>query len=299
MANYDDIFKAPVERKSEQRPQRRTGNNPNWAAEQKAAREDAYALADSTAAAICEDGRRFRDYLDVQSRFIHYSATNALLILAQQPQATRLRDKTGWAEQNYSIREGEKPISIIKPGKSFQREDESYGTYYNVRDVYDISQTDAPQAQEPTVNYDERILLSALIAKRPVPIELVDDLQGGGAVYDHAQGKIFMQRGMDAPDIFRSLSLALSRAEMAQKDQNYTNEGAAFKSYCASYVLGKKYGIDVSGYDFSRLPEELRTADDKERRAVLNEIRDTVKTISGRMERAMEQNKGRGNREER
>ena len=56
----------------------------------KAERDEVYALADATAEEVCADGGKFRDYLDVQANFRHYSATNALLILATKPDARRL-----------------------------------------------------------------------------------------------------------------------------------------------------------------------------------------------------------------
>lgn len=289
MAIYDDLFKAPVEKKE---GSNRSANTSDWAAEQKAAREEAYALADKTALSISENGKRFREYLDIQSRFENYSATNALLILAQLPKATSLKEKSSWIEAGHSINENATPISIIKPGKSYQRDDASYGNYYNVHLVYDISQTDAPVPAKPSVNYDERLIITALISKRPVPIELSDDI-ANGAVYDNEKKKIFVRKGMEGPDVFRSVSLALARAEMAQNKDGYTTETVAFKSYCVSYMLCKKYGIDVSGYDFSHMPEELKNTDEKARRAELNEIRDTFKAISSRMDRALEQNKSK------
>ena len=289
MAIYDDLFKAPVEKKEESN---RSANTFDWVAEQKAAREEAYALADKTALSICEDGKRFCEYLDIQCRFENYSATNALLILAQIPKATSLKEKSSWIEAGHSINENATPISIIKPGKSYQRDDASYGNYYNVHSVYDISQTDAPVPVKASVNYDERLLLTALISKRPVPIEMSDNI-ANGAVYDNETKKIFVKKGMEGPDVFRSVSLALARAEMAQNKKEYTTDTAAFKSYCVSYMLCKKYGIDISGYDFSRVPEELNGMDEKALRSELNEIRDTFKTISTRMEKALEQTKAK------
>ena len=155
--------------------------------------------------------------------------------------------------------------------------------------VYDISQTDAKAEPTPTVNRDERQLLSALIAKRPVPIELSDTIENG-AVYDHTQKKIFVRKGMDAPDIFRSLSLALARAEMANDTRNFSNENVEFKAYCASYMLCRKYGIDVSGYDFREMPD-VSNAEPQAIRGELSEIRNVMRTMSARMYKAMEQNK--------
>ena len=296
MANFDDIFNTPTEQKKEQNEQKAPQHNnrrrlspDEWAAKKKEERLVAYELADKTTVEIFADGNRFTEYLDLQSRLDRYSVTNVLLVLAHKPDATQLRSKASWAEEGASILQDQKAIPIIEPGDKFYRDDDTRGTYYNVKWVYDISQTDAKAEPTPTVNRDERQLLSALIAKRPVPIELSDTIENG-AVYDHTQKKIFVRKGMDAPDIFRSLSLALARAEMANDTRNFSNDNADFKAYCASYMLCRKYGIDVSGYDFREMPD-VGSAEPQAIRGELSEIRDVMCTMSARMYKAMEQNK--------
>ena len=91
MSNFDDIF--------EPAPQAEDFDKEAWAAKKKAERDEVYALADATAEEVCADGGKFRDYLDVQANFRHYSATNALLILATKPDARRLGDKDFWRDQ--------------------------------------------------------------------------------------------------------------------------------------------------------------------------------------------------------
>ena len=139
---------------------------------------------------------------------------------------------------------------------------------------------------------DDRQLLQALIRKPPVPIQGIDELPNNmGAYYDHDQSVIFVRRGMEAHDIFRSLSKEIAHAELAAADPNYTRTGAGFAAYSISYVVCKRHGVDVSGYDFSRLPDSFRDADPQSIRATLNEISDVAKDMTGRMSRALEQNK--------
>ena len=66
---------------------------------------------------------------------------------------------------------------------------------------------------------------------------------------------------------------------------------AAFAAYSVSYILCREYGVDASGYDFSRLPDSFRESDAQGVRAALSEIRDTAGNISSRMSRALEQNR--------
>ena len=96
MSNFDDIF--------EPAPQAEDFDKEAWAAKKKAERDEVYALADATAEEVCTDAGKFRDYLDVQANFRHYSATNALLILATKPDARRLGDKDFWRDQGVYIK---------------------------------------------------------------------------------------------------------------------------------------------------------------------------------------------------
>lgn len=282
MNNFDDIFDTAV-------PDERPFDKDAWAERKQAERQAVYDLADATAADVCSDGGKFHAYLDTQAHFDRYSVTNVLLVMAQMPAATQIKDFEAWKAAGASIKRQQKGFSILEPGNEYQREDGSIGTSYNVKKVFDISQTTARLKIQPAVSTDERPLLKVLIHHPPVPIQTVDELPGGaGALYDHGQQMIFVRRGMGAADIFRSVSMELAHAEIATMRDSYTREGTAFTAYCASYLLCKKYSVDVSGYDFSALPDSLREGDTQSQRAALTEIRDTAANISARMSRALD-----------
>ena len=289
MSNFDDLF---TTQGGQAYQSVQSFDTDAWAEKKKAERQALYDLADSTAEAVSADGGKFRGYLDVQARFDRYSATNALLILAQMPQATQLRDYDGWKDLGVSVKRHPTSISILEPGDEYKREDGSIGTYYNVKKVFDVSQTTMRGKAQPTVSMDDRLLLKALIHRPLVPMQMVDDLPNHmGALYDHDQQVIFVRRGMEASDIFRSVSKELAHAEIAAAGGDYSRQDAAFAAYSASYLLCRKYGIDAGGYDFSQLPDSFREGDAQSVRAALTEIRDTAGEISGRMSRVLEQNK--------
>lgn len=288
MNNLDDLFDV--------QPKEGFGNEPfdvdAWAAKKQAERQDAYNTAEAAALEISTDGDKFRNYLDVKARFIQHSATNALIIYAVSPQATEIRDFNGWKDLGASIKRDQKAIPILEPGDTYTREDGSIGTSWNVRKVFNISQTTARVRQRLPQRYDDRTLLTAMIGKSPVQVTGVDELPDNmGAYYDHEQQVIFVRRGMEAHDIFRSLSKEIAHAELAGTNPDYNRRDAGFSAYCISYVIGKRYGIDVSAYDFSRMPESFREADPKDIRAVLNEIGDVAKDVTGRMHRELEKAK--------
>ena len=179
-------------------------------------------------------------------------------------------------------------MKILEPGKEYDREDGTRGTSFEVKRVYDVSQTRGRVRSAPAVKLDDRVLLKALIHRTPVPIQTADSLPNNmGAMYDHSQQVIFVCRGMGAEDIFRSVSKELAHAELAGAQQNYNRSDAAFAAYSASYLLCKRYGVDVSDYNFSRLPASFRESNPQQVRETLTEIRDTANQIATRMYRAL------------
>ena len=110
MSNLDDLF--------DPTPQKEDFDKEAWAAKKKAERDEVYALADEMATEAVSNGEIFRIYLGMQAQFSHYSATNVLLILAQNGDATKLRDYEGWANCGYFVKKNESGISILEPGKT-------------------------------------------------------------------------------------------------------------------------------------------------------------------------------------
>lgn len=297
MSSFDDIF--------EPAPQSEEFDKEAWAAQKKAERDEVYALADATAEEVCKDSGNFRDYLDVQANFRHYSATNALLILAFNKDARKLGDKDYWRDQGVYIKRQEfgRPIKIIESNGEYTRDDGSIGVSYNIKKAYDISQTTSRIKAQPPVSYDERALLNALIYKHPVPIQSVDDLPDNmGALYDHDQKAIFVCRGMGASDLFYEVAKALAHAELAMTSEDYSYSNADFKAHCVSYILCKEFGIETDNLSFSPadfdIPKELSEAEPQEIRTELSEIRDTAYDISARMARSLEQNKAPRHKEQ-
>ena len=294
MNNFDDLFEqrpqaeaAPQKQKSQkERPKRQW-----WQVKEEKHRKEAYATLDKIFGEFSEGTGSMEAYLDVQSRFPFHSARNALLIEAKCPHAERIYDEKGWKDMGVTVLEEEKrlPIIILEPGKAYRREDGSVGQNFYAKEVYDISQTTARDEAQPQVSYDDRLLLKGLIASSPVPIRAVEELpQGRGAVYDPEQNAILVKKGMDAPDIFRCVSLEAANVQLAQSHEGYSREAEGYKAYAVSYMLCQRYGGDVKGYDISRLDGVLQGQDPREEvPAALTDMRDTFKEMNGRMARAM------------
>ena len=132
------------------KPAKAGGNQPRlskeeYAEKKRAEKEKVYQMIDDAAREIVSDPEKFKNFLDTQSRMDRYSAANALLIYSQYPQATQLKDFDDWGKDNVKITKGAKSISILEPVE-YTRADGSPGISYNVKKVFDVTQTNGRKA---------------------------------------------------------------------------------------------------------------------------------------------------------
>jgi len=288
MSSFDDLFRQESEQPAPRND--RPFDKEAWKQQKQEQREMVYAMIDDTAQTVARDGAAFQKYLDVQSRFDRYSVANALLILAQKPDATRIADFDTWKEQGAFIRKKETGFYILEPGEEYRREDGTVGISYNPKKMFDISQTGNNCKLETPTYPDDRTRIKVLMDHAPVPIRISDALpEGTNALYRPEAREIQIRKGMDAGNIFRSLSQELAHAEMDKGDGSYSRSDHAFHAYCVSYMLCKQYGVDTNGYRFDRAPQMLEGMDPQEIRTELSVIRETAVEISGRMNRMLSQ----------
>ena len=277
MPNYDDLFTGqPIQQ--EEQPFDKTV----WAARKQAEREGVYAMIDSYTQDMGREGGLLQAYLDVQARFDLYSVSNAILIAAR----------------GMYVRRGADAITILEPGKEYQRDDGSVGVSYNVRKVFDISQTRAAQRPAPAVVRDERLLLKALMNNAPCRFAISNELpESINVAYHPQEHTVYIRQGLDAPTIFRGLAQELARAHMDR--DGITCDSPDFTAYSVSYMLCRRNGVPVEGFSFERLPESYAGMDTRALRAEVGIMRDVAGSITADMNRLFAaQEKAQKNRDD-
>ena len=260
-----------------------------WVAQKQAQRKEAYELIDNTCSEMMISGDSFRQYLDVQGRFDRYSVNNAILVSAQMPEATQLKEKAAWKQSRVYVNKDAQKVVILEPSKEYTREDGSKAVGYNAKEVYDISETSAKDRQEAQEKKSMRELVSALIDTSPVPFVPVADLEMP-AYYDSEQQSIFIRTGLNEEQLFVSMAKEVSAAVFDFK-HNESREASEFKSYCVAYMVSSRYGVDTRGFNFSRLPKELAETDTQAFKGELGSMRDVLGEIQSEMYKSMEKNK--------
>ena len=162
------------------KPVKAGGNQPRlskeeYAEKKRAEKEKVYQMIDDAAREIVSDPEKFKSFLDTQSRMDRYSAANALLIYSQYPQATQLKDFDDWGKDNVKITKGAKSISILEPVE-YTRADGSPGISYNVKKVFDVTQTNGRKAPAVSANRDPKALITTMLDVSPVEVAATDEL---------------------------------------------------------------------------------------------------------------------------
>ena len=267
-----------------------------WAAQKQAQRKEAYELIDNTCSEMMISGDSFRQYLDVQGRFDRYSVNNAILVSAQMPEATQLKEKAAWKQSRVYVNKDAQKVVILEPSKEYTRGDGSKAVGYNAKEVYDISETSAKDRQEVQEKKSMRELVSALIDASPVPFVPVADLEMP-AYYDSEQQSIFIRTGLNEEQLFVSMAKEVSAAVFDFK-HNESREASEFKSYCVAYMVSSRYGVDTRGFNFFRLPKELAETDTQDFKGELGSMRDVLGEIQSEMYKSMEKNKSAKSKEQ-
>ena len=264
-------------------------NKEEWAAQKQEQRKAAYELIDNTCSEMMADGVAFQQYLDVQGHFDRYSVNNAILVSAQMPEATQLKDYGSWKQSRAYVDRDAQKVTILEPGKEYEREDGSKAVGYNAKIVYDISQTSAKDRQQPQEQKTMRELVSAMIDASPVSFVPVDDLELP-AFYDSSQQTIFIKTGLSEEQLFVSMAKEVSAAVFDFKHKE-SRDASEFKSFCVAYMVSSRYGVDTKGFRFDNLPKEFASMETQAFKGELGSMRDVLGEIQSDMYKSLEKNK--------
>lgn len=272
------------------KPAKTGGNSPRlskeeYAEKKRAEKEKVYQRIDDTAREVVSDPEKFKVFLDTQARVDRYSAANALLIYNQLPEAMQLKDFDDWGKDNVKIVKGAKSISIIEPVE-YTRRDGTPGISYNVKRVFDVSQTNGRKPPAPSVNRDPKALITTMLDASPVAVEATNELPypNMAAFYNNEKQTLFVKRGVgDSVAVAQCVAQELGHAQLSINSNTYSRRDMGFQAVCIGYMLCKKYGVDTQNFAIERIPAELANKEPKEIRAELSKMRNAMSEIHSRV----------------
>ena len=259
-----------------------------WVEKRKAEKEALYAEISDTASSIVQDEDKFRGYLDVQSRNDRYSVANCLTLLKYCPNASKLREFDDWGD-GVRIKKGEKSIPILEPYE-FTKKDGTTGIDFNIKRMFDVSQTTAKQTPAPTANRDPSALVAVMLNTSPVNVEMTDNIPypNMGAFYNNDRQTLFIKRNMgNSVALCQCVTQELAHAQLSIHSDSYSRKDMGFQAVCVGYMLCKKYGVDTKSFDIRNIPGEWKDKDIKQIRAELSAARYAMSEIHSRVSDAL------------
>ena len=261
-----------------------TFDREEWKAKKQSEKEAVYQMIDETALGVVSTPESFTNYLNVQARMERYSVANALLIYRQFPNAVQLKGYDEWVKDGIYPKRNSEKINILEPAE-YTKSDGTVGRTYNVKRVFDVSQTNSRQAP-PQVNRDAKMTAVAMLNSSPIKVKVIDQFSDPNlkGYYDHEKSEIRIRRGLESStQVFQVAAFEMAHSELGAGLKEYSRNDKAFAANCIAYMLCKKHGIDAGCFTINQLPENFKSMEAKEVRGVLTEIRAVMVEISDRI----------------
>jgi len=254
----------------------------------------------------------YKNYLQVQSRFPHYSARNCLLILAQKPDATQVAGYTVWHSLGRQVNAGERGIRIITPHTYKKRdppsdspvatdnsESDTLHLYFRPTSVFDVSQTSgeplptllAEELQGSVDGYDQ--IRKALISISPVPVSFESIADESKGYYSPFEQKIVIKRGMSEVQTIKTLSHEIGHATVhnpsnTSSSQKKTAAARETEAESIAFLVCAHYGIATDDYSFPYIGGWSAEMTDKELLARITSIKGSAVSIIDQTDAAIE-----------
>ena len=251
--------------------------------------DQAYKTIDEAVEELKNSPEFFNQYLNVQSRFDMYTPRNALLIAKQLPTAMQLKERKDWVEAKITFKERyPKKIIIIEPREPYVNKEGKTITSYNAKELIDVSETNTKPS---TKSYDKKMVLQALLLELKnsgIAIKAVDSLEDGKMCdWNKEENAIFIQK----TDNF-DLAIGAIAGELAKINlYENTNEIDNDKAECITYMICKKYGIDIPTESINKLAKKYSDMESQDIINDLTSMKDVVLDINSRMGQNLELNK--------
>ena len=268
MENYDNLFEQQPEQ-TEQPFDREV-----WAQQKREQRQELYNLIEEMSEKTLTDPSALSDYLNMQARLGKASVANTLLMIAQKPNATFISGFDDWQKRGRSVKRGEKAALVLEANGEYERPDGTMGVNFDVKRVFDISQTYGKPIRERTAP-PIKTALKAITTNVPVPVKLSEGIsQSVGAMYSEKDNTVYVARGVEGNELFFTLSRELARAHSGAN---------TFVCDCAANIACLRYGVPAKYCD--RIPDEIAALESREKRSALNIVRDAACEIAERVDR--------------
>ena len=284
MSMINDILKSAVNNVQKEKEE---FDVDKWAEEKNSERQWAYQTQDEMATKITEDSKLYQTYLDVQSKFPTYSVGNALLVTAQNPKATQLKDVKTWKKEKVNFAGKPNKIIILEQGDVYTRDDGTEAQGYDPKRVYDISDMRVKR-QLNTVPYTKEQILKAVLSMSPVEVQAVPNVANNKVANFNVNNRtIEVSENAEVNQIIQSLVREIASIHTLSFADSELN---TFKNESVAYMVSKRYGIPTNNFNFEKIPDELKTMMPQEIKQELGKGAECFEILAEGMDRTVGMN---------
>lgn len=236
---------------------------------------------------------KWTQYLDVQSKFYRYSPNNVMLILLQNPYATRVAGYNAWKALDRQVMAKESALRILAPMR-YKREDPPEGEDareirgFKLVPVFDISQTEGPDLPD-VVSKLEGLAPEGVFVKLTefahgigFRVERPESLESGAnGDTTHSEGRIRVvssnSEAQQAKTLAHEIAHALLHDPGVEATKDLERGLKELEAESAAYVICTALGMETSDYSFGYVASWAGGAP---------EALQGIKTSTGRIQRA-------------
>ena len=220
----------------------------------------------STGIAELTTSETWKQYLDAQSKFYAYSPNNVMLIMLQNPYATRVAGYHAWQEMGRQVMARESALRILAPMK-YKKEDVPEGEKtseirgFKLVPVFDISQTEGRELPD-VVGRLEGLAPEGVFAsltefaqnlgfhvERPQSLE-----SGANGDTTHSLGRIRVVASNSEAQQVKTLAHEIGHALLHDPEvpssKELTRGLKELEAESTAYVICTALGMDTSDYSF-------------------------------------------------
>jgi hypothetical protein len=225
-------------------------------------------LLEGLSAGIAEltTSEKWKQYLDVQSKFYRYSPSNVMLIMMQNPYATRIGGYKKWKELGRQVMAKESALRILAP-MTYKKDDGLEGEKtseirgWKMVPVFDISQTEGEDLPDvvskleglaPEGVFEKLTVFAESIGFR---VERPESLESGAnGDTTHSEGRIRVvasnSEAQQAKTLAHEIGHALLHDPESATTKDLTRGLKELEAESAAYVICTALGMDTSDYSF-------------------------------------------------
>lgn len=278
MSMINDIIKSAV---NNVQSNKKEFDAEEWGKGKQQDREFAYSTQDEMARKITENGQIYKTYLDVQSKFPTYSVGNALLVTAQNPKATQLKDAEGWKKENINFAGKPNKIIILEQGDIYQRDDGTEAQSYNPKNVYDISDMRVKK-QLNAIPFSKESIMKSILSMSPVEVTIVANTFSNKLVNFNVDKRVIeVSERAEVEQTIKGLVREIASIHTLSFGESELN---TFKNESVAYMVCKRYGVSTKDFDFEIIPDELKQMTPQEIKAELGKGRECFEILAEGMD---------------